>query len=306
MRTILASAALLALTAAGPPAHDSSVNVSIDSKRKVESCSDVRISFDSREALRAEDSLTLPGGASPFRVDLPANSSIRVSGWNRNEFEVTACKAARGESSLAAIHVSRGGAGLGVAGPRGEDWLVFLIVKAPRNAALDLAAKNGSIGVEGTSGPLAARTTNGPIEITMSSGEIRATATNGPVSIDDCTGLGEARAVNGPISISGRSGAYRLNTENGPISVDLQGDRWTDGTLEAHAVNGPLTLKLSETYRSGVIVESLGHGPVSCPDSACRSARRTFDDDGRRIEFGNLEPVVRLSTRNGPVSIETR
>lgn len=112
--------------------------------------------------------------------------------------------------------------------------------------------------------------------------------------------------MNGPISISGRSGAYRLNTENGPISVDLQGDRWTDGTLEARAVNGPLTLKLSEAYRSGVIVESLGHGPVSCPDSACRSARSTFDDDGRRIEFGNLEPVVRLSTRNGPVSIETR
>jgi hypothetical protein len=108
--------------------------------------------------------------------------------------------------------------------------------------------------------------------------------------------------VNGPIHISGRSGNYRLSTQNGPISVQLDGDRW-DGTLEARASNGPLQLKLSEGYRSGVVVESLGHGPVTCPDSACRTARRTFDDDARRIEFGDSAPVVRLSTRNGPVSI---
>ncbi|HEU5251606.1 MAG TPA: hypothetical protein VFW15_16600 [Thermoanaerobaculia bacterium] len=303
VKTVVSSVVFSLALAASALAHGST-NVSIDSGRQVESCGDVRITFDFREAERAEDSFTLPGGAGPFRVDLPANSAIRVSGWDRNEFAVTACKAARDARSLAAIRISQEGSGLGVVGPRGEDWLVFLIVKAPRKAALDLAAKNGSIGVEETSGPVAARTVNGPIEISTSSGEIHASATNGPVSIDDCTGSGDARAVNGPISISGSSGAFRLNTENGPISVELRGDRWRDGSLEARAVNGPLNLRLPETYRSGVVVESLGHGPVSCP-SSCRAARRTFDDDGRRIEFGDLEPVVRLSTRNGPVSIET-
>ena len=302
MRTFLASAALLAMTAAGAIAHESAMNVTIDSSRKVNSCNDVRIDFNSREAARAEDSLTLPGGAAPFRVDLPTHSAIRVTGWDRNEFAVTACKAAPDARSLAAIRVSQDGSDLGVTGPRGQDWLVFLIVKTPRKAALDLSAKNGSIGVEGTSGAIAARTTNGPIEIVTSSGEIHASATNGPVSIDDCTGSGDARAVNGPVSFAGRSGEFRLNTENGPISVELRGDRWRDGALEAHAVNGPLTLRLPESYRSGVLVETNGHGPVSC--SACGSAKRTFDDGGRRIEFGESDPVVRLSTHNGPVSVE--
>lgn len=288
IKTAVVSVVLALVFTAAALAHEST-NVSIDSDRKVESCGDVRITFDFREAERAEDSFTIPSAQADFRVELPANSAIRVLGWDRSEFSVTACKAARDAGSLAAIRVAPEGSGLGFAGPRGEDWLVFLIVRAPRNAALDLAAKNGSIGVEGSSGRLVVRSTNGPI------------------ALDGCTGRGDARAVNGPISISGGSGTYRLNTENGPISVDLEADRWTNGTLEAHAVNGPLNLKLSETYRSGVVVESLGYGPVSCPASACRTARRTFGDDGGRIEFGDStsEPVVRLSTRNGPVSVET-
>ncbi len=304
VKTVVSSV-VFSLALAASALAGGSTNISVDSDRKVESCADVRISFDFRAAERAEDSFTIPAAQDSFRVDLPANSAIRVIGWDRNEFSVTSCKAARDPGSLAAIRVAPEGSRLGFVGPRGEDWLVFLIVRAPRNAPLDLAAKNGSIGVEGTSGRINARTTNGPIEISTSSGEIRASATNGPIALDGCSGTGEARAINGPISISGRSGTYRLSTENGPISVDLEADIWTDGTLEARAVNGPLNLKLPETYRSGVVVESLGHGPVSCPASACRAARRTFDDDGRRIEFGDLEPVVRLSTRNGPVSIET-
>jgi hypothetical protein len=282
--------------------HGHSINVTLDADRKVESCRDIRIEFDSRDAERSEDSFTVAAGSTPFEVKLPANSGIRVAGWDRNEYSVTACKAASNAADLAAIRVSPERSGVAFGGPAGKDWLVYLLVKAPRAAPLDRSAENGSIGVDGTSGRIAVRTTNGPIEISRSSGEIQANATNGPISIQDSTGSGEARAVNGPIHISGRSGNYRLSTQNGPISVQLDGDRW-DGTLEARASNGPLQLKLSEGYRSGVVVESLGHGPVTCPDSACRTARRTFDDDARRIEFGDSAPVVRLSTRNGPVSI---
>jgi DUF4097 and DUF4098 domain-containing protein YvlB len=155
-------------------------------------------------------------------------------------------------------------------------------------------------------GRVTARTTNGPIGLQDCSGVLDAHAVNGPISLEGCSGSGEARAVNGPIGFNGNRGTYRLDTENGPISVELQGERWEDGNLSARADNGPLSLKLSENYRSGVVVEARGHGPVTCPSSICRAARRTFDDDdeGRRIEFGDSNPVVRLSTRNGPVSVE--
>jgi hypothetical protein len=300
----LCSCVVLFLTVAATAAagHGSSVNVSIDSDREIRGCDDIRISFDERPAAVSESSFTLPGG-NPLAVDLPRHAGIHVVGSQRSDFAVTACKAARRREDLDEVRVSPDGAGIAFRGPGSKDWLVHLIVLAPRDATLDLEASNGPIDVRGMTGRVTLRTTNGPIGISDTSGQIDADAQNGPISLDDCSGSGEARAANGPIHISGRSGTYRLSTQNGPISVNLEGDRW-EGTLDASAVNGPLTLKLPEGYRSGVRLEATGHGPVSCPESACRSARRTFDDRGRRIEFGDPEPVVRLSTRNGPVSIE--
>jgi hypothetical protein len=274
----------------------------MDSDRTGRTCEDIRIEFDHRPARRAEDAFKLSAG-SPLRVRLPVNSGIRVWGSGRSDFAVSVCKAAPRAEDLEAIRVAPEGSGLAFHGPGGEDWVTYLLVEAPRNAELDLEAKNGSIGVDGTAGKITARTTNGPIGLSNCSGEIDANAQNGPISIESCTGTGEARAVNGPVHISGDSGTYRLSTQNGPISVELAGDRWK-GSLDARAVNGPLSLKIADGYRSGVVVETTGHGPVSCPDSACRAARRTSDDDSRRIEFGESEPVVRLSTRNGPVSVE--
>ena len=38
--------------------------------------------------------------------------------------------------------------------------------------------------------------------------------------------------------------------------------------------------------------------------SVCANARKTFDnDDNRRIEYGTGTPVIRLSTVNGPVTL---
>jgi hypothetical protein len=281
------------------------VNVTISDDGRVETCGDIHIRYDRRAAERAEDAFTLPANAT-FQAKLPTNSGVYVIGERRGDFGVTACKAARRADDLGEIRVSPQGSGVSFAGPAGKDWLVFLIVRAPRNAAVDLEVKNGSIAVRELSGKITARTTNGPISIVESSGELEATAVNGPISLDGCTGSGKARAVNGPISFEGSAGTYRLDTQNGPISVALEGDSFDGGGLEARAVNGPLSLKLSEDYRSGVVVETDGSGPVSCPDSACQKARKTWDDDSRRIEFGDSNPVVRLSTRSGPVSIQAR
>jgi hypothetical protein len=302
-RLSLGPALFIALAAASRA--ESSVNFSIDADRGVSTCRDVRIQYDSRDAARAEDSFTIPGSASPLRAQLPENSGIHVTGANRDGFAVTVCKAARRADSLEGIRVSADGSALAFRGPSGGDWMVFLIVNAPRGAALDLEATNGSIAVRDVSGHVTARTTNGPITLEDCSGMLDANAVNGPISLERCTGTGKARAVNGPIDFSGSRGSYRLDTQNGPISVELEGRRWDGGSLDAHAVNGPLNLKISDGYSSPVRVEMLGHGPVSCLSPVCRSARKTFDEETRTIEFGESgsDPVVRLSTRNGPVSV---
>jgi len=53
-----------------------------------------------------------------------------------------------------------------------------------------------------------------------------------------------------------------------------------------------------------VVVESEGHSPFQCQASVCSEGRKTWEEDVKRIEFGNGPAVVRVSTVNGPVSVD--
>ena len=100
------------------------------------------------------------------------------------------------------------------------------------------------------------------------------------------------------------SGNVRIRTENGPISVDLKGKTWSGSGLSADAKNGPVTLRVPSGFQSSFVVESTNYAPVSCRASVCDSARKTWDDEHRRIEYGSAPMVLHLSTVNGPVSVE--
>ena len=110
---------------------------------------------------------------------------------------------------------------------------------------------------------------------------------------------------NSPVSVDGGGGTMRVRTENGPISVHLQGDDWEGEGLDASAVNGPVALDLDDSFKGGIVVESSEHAPWSC-GSLCNGASRTWNDHGRRIEFGRTPARVKLSTENGPVAIGDR
>ena len=118
--------------------------------------------------------------------------------------------------------------------------------------------------------------------------------------------MGEAdvSAQNGPISLEGSSGNVRIRTENGPISVNLDGANWNGSGLSADANNGPVTLRVPSGFQSSFVVESTNHAPMSCRASICESARKTWDDEHHRIEYGSSPALVHLSTVNGPVSVE--
>ncbi len=156
---------------------------------------------------------------------------------------------------------------------------------APRGASLEIAASNGPIGLVGLSGRVVANTRNGPISVRDSAGDL------------------DLHAQNGPIEFEGAGGKLRMRTENGPIEVELSGDSWTGEGLDARAVNGPVSLAIPAGYRTAAIVESRGHSPFRCRGGACAGARRTWDDEHRRIELGDGPARVRLSTENGPVSV---
>lgn len=286
----LAGLAGVAVLSAAPAHNRHSRNVSIQGDGPVADCSALHITFDGREAVvQTEDRIITKAEAPTLRVQADANAGLQVEGWEKDVYSVSLCKAAApgadAEGLLSQIHLSFQNGELSVAGPTDDRaTATYLLVRAPRSAALDLEV------------------TNGPLSVYQVAGKVVARAMNGPVSARGCSGELDLSAENGPISSEDNSGRLRLRAQNGPVDVSLRGAGWSGAGLEARAENGPVTLQIPRGYKSGVVVESTGRGPFSC-SSVCSEGRKTWDDDHKRVEFGSGPTMIRLSVGNGPVAV---
>ena len=258
-------------------------------------CSDLQMNYDGEKAIVKSEQKTITKAEAPtLRVHAETNGGVQVQGWDKDTYSITTCKAAappesNADALFSQIHVSIQGGDVSASGPsrsgRHEQWSVFFLIRTPKGAAVDLDATNGPISFYGVEGKVTAR------------------ATNGPISIKDFSGDAEVNATNGPISVTGSHGNLRIRTENGPISVAVSETTWSGAGLTADAENGPVSLHVPAGFQSRFLVESRGNGPVSCAASICGEARKTWDDDHKRIEFGSGAPVIHLSSYNGPVSV---
>jgi hypothetical protein len=292
---LITMSALLALgfTSARANRHHHSVNISGGHRHPATDCSDLRIRFDDMDAVvRSEERTLTKAEAVILQVHPHTNGGVQVVGWDKETYSVTACKAAAGSSdaaerTLSQITMSIENGRVSTKGPADdEEWTVYLLIHTPKSATLDM------------------ETMNGPLSFYDVDGKLTARAHNGPISLKNFSGDAEITAVNGPISVDGSKGSVRIHTENGPISVELEGKTWSGAGLSADAKNGPLTLRVPSGYQSSFVVESTNYAPVSCKASVCDNARKTWDDEHRRIEFGNSPAMIRLSTVNGPVSVQ--
>lgn len=268
-------------------------SISTGPEKELTDCSQVRLTVPNAEVLRSEQAKTIAHNpAAPLRIQAPHRGGIFVRGWERGDYAIKACLGAAGDTAGEAkalmdqLSLSVRDGQVTVQGPGGEPWVGFLLVEAPNGASLDLES------------------TNGPISLNAISAAVQARTTNGPISFSGVDGQVKARAQNGPISVSGNRGDFRLEAQNGPIDVRLEGSRWESGELEASTQNGPLTLTLPESYQSPVRVQASGHSPVDCLAVQCKGAARTWDRPNV-IEFGDAAPVIRMSTVNGPVTINS-
>ena len=269
-----------------------SMNISGGHKQPANDCSDLRMRFDDEDAVVRSETRTLSKAEAPvLKVHPHMNGGTQVVGWDNANYSVTACKAVApgndAESMLSQIGMTIENGTVSTHGPSGDhDWTVYLLIRAPKSAAMEL------------------ETMNGPISLYDVNGKLTAHANNGPISLHNVSGDADITAQNGPISMEGSSGNIRIKTQNGPISVNLDGTSWNGAGLSADAQNGPVTLRVPSGFQSGFVVESTNHAPMSCHASICGSARKTWDDEHRRIEYGSSPAVVHLSTVNGPVSVE--
>jgi len=288
--SVLAVTALSALLDAQSRRSGRSTSTNVDGDHPVTNCDDIRISYDRRPAITEETETTLAASqVSALRSQL-ANSGIYVSGWDRSEYSIKTCKAVPSDdpnpsSTLRGITTNIANGQVAISGPTDREWMANLIVMAPRLSTLDL------------------RTSNGPIQLRDLAGNLQLNASNGPISLDNVGGFVQATTSNGPISVKRASGDQRLTATNGPIHVALSGSRWDGPGLEASTRNGPMSVSIPDAYGSGIQIQTSNHSPISCKSSACAAATRSLSSPNI-IRFGSGDPTVRLSTQNGPLSIQ--
>jgi DUF4097 and DUF4098 domain-containing protein YvlB len=256
----------------------------------VRSCEDMNVNFDDRDTFTAKEEFTVPAGQ--LDVTAARNGGVSLLRGDSNQYQVQVCKfvAADNQSQadqvLNQIQTEKGSGKLSIRGPEGDhDWVASFIIRVPAGASMNVEAHNG---------PVSARDVSGTFNLDT---------VNGPISVKNVSGKVTAKAHNGPIAFDGNGGDLNLETQNGPIAINLQTQTWQSGKLDASAHNGPISLHIPKGYQSGVVLTSKGRAPMSCDADVCGQARKTWDDDEKRIEFGSSNPVIHISTVNGPVSV---
>jgi hypothetical protein len=254
-------------------------------------CSDLHFRFDHRDALvQSETREITKAEASTLRVTAEQNGGIDVEGWDKDSYSVTLCKGAEDSNDAQAIldqiHMSFQNGDLGVTGPSSHQrWAAHFLIRSPKAAALELTVYNG------------------PLSLHQVDGQIQVHAKNGPVSVVGCSGEMDLNSQNGPLTLEGNRGKQTVHAQNGPVSLSLSGDSWEGAGVDAQGTNGPLTVRVPPGYKTGVLVQSEGHSPFECRANVCSEGRKTWDDDHKQIEFGSGPTLVRVSTVNGPVSV---
>ena len=263
-------------------------------EKVVTSCEDITMKVDGWQVVRSEQEQVIPKSAvSSLQVVASSYGGIQVNGWDRNQYSIKACLGAAGENAaeaqslLSQIKLSVEGERVSVVGAGKDDtWMGYLIINAPNGSAFKLEARNA------------------PIDVNSINANIEARNTNGPVTFRDVDGQTRADVMNGPITLAGNRGEHSLKVQNGPLTVELLGSRWESGQVEGSTQNGPVELVIPPDYQSAVRVNTSKHSPVECRAAQCKEAVRTWEKPSL-IEFGGPNPVVRLSTVNGPTTVRS-
>jgi DUF4097 and DUF4098 domain-containing protein YvlB len=285
----------LALALAQEHHNRSSSTVTMNDDSASDDCREhLRVGNDDYRAnVRDEEIKTIPN--QPLTITAEHNGGIQVTTWDKPEVSLKLCKQIaaddenEGHRLLADTHLEINGSKISIHAPEENHHSLgtLLLVKAPRNADLNLNVRNGGVSLTNFTGTAEAHAENGGISFRRSTGKLTAEAQNGGISIKDCGGDVSAKV------------------ENGGLSLALA-DHWEGKGLEAHARNGGLVVSVPKTFNGGLEVVASEHTSIICKDDACDAGQRTWDSGHKLFRIGGANPQVRATTENGGIVIEDR
>ncbi len=276
--------------------HSRQVSVITNDDIPSDDCADHLRMMDDEFGASARDEETRSLPNQPLTITGEHNGGIQVTTWDHPEFSLKLCKQAAADSESEARTILRetkiavGGSTVSISAPESDEHHslgTLLMVKAPRNATLNLSVHNGGVSLNGFTGTAEAHARNGGISFKKSNGKLTAEAQNGGVSITDC------------------GGEITANVQNGGLSISLP-EHWEGKGLEANTRNGGLVVAVPRNFGGGLEIVGSEHTPIVCKDSICDQAERTWDNGHRMLRLGGANPQIHASTVNGGIVVKER
>ena len=255
------------------------------------------------------------------------NGSVEISGWDRNEVDISGTKYARTKAYLDEMKIdvqaSAGVVSIRTVPPVERSHSnagAKYIIRVPRRVAVDLAAStNGSIQLSSVEGGARIRTSNGRVTAKSVKGLVDITTTNGNVDIVDVTGGARVATSNGTVEADNLHGEFNAKTTNGGIKARLF-DIPVNAPVKAATSNGPVELTIDQVRSDVRASTNNGHIHLRLPSNTnARVEARTSNssisselDVKGKVEWskkhlegtlGSGGPHIDLSTSNGSIRL---
>ena len=240
------------------------------------------------------------------------SGSVKVSGWDRAEVQVTGTLG-RGTERLDFTSEGRKTV-VKVVLPKhashvdGSD----LTLRVPAGSALDLSTVSADVEISGVKGRVAPKTVSGNITVQGSPSQVRAETVSGEVKLTgECPEV-KASSVSGTVTVKGASGRVSGSSVSGDVVVEagalqeaeasttsgdvkIAGGLAKDGQLEVSTVSGDVTLTLPAATSADFRVSTFSGGITS-----------DFGGEARSEEEHGMGKKLTFSTGGGAhVSVKT-
>jgi hypothetical protein len=255
-----------------------------------------------------------------------SNGSIEISGWDKNEVDISGERYAPTEDYLKLLKVDVQASAIAVrirtikparSGWTGPTGGVKYLIRVPRQTILDrVESTNGSLRVEDVQGNALLRSTNGAIRLYRAQGSYDVVTTNGSIEFSVHTGDVKARTTNGGIRAETLTGNLSAETTNGSIHARVVGAatqpmrlETTNGGIEVIAEKQPAGVQATTT-NGGITVRLPADlkATVRANSSASISSDFTVSGDVEKKRVrGTINgggPVLELNTTHGRIRLE--
>ncbi|MGH8249569.1 MAG: DUF4097 family beta strand repeat-containing protein [Steroidobacteraceae bacterium] len=250
--------------------------------------------------------------------------SVTVTGWDRNEVELTArLESDKDELEFEAterevrIEVDRPEGKY-----RGDDGDAILALKVPKGARLSVDTVSADIAVTGVRGEQTLESVSGLVETQVFDERVSLHSVSGDVTAKGNGGKAQVRTenVSGSTDVTGIKGSYEGETVSGDINVSIAGaDRLRLATVsgdataiaqltagahvEMESVSGELTLTLKPPVDADFDLESFSGDIEACFGPKARDKSKFSPGSELSFTQGNGGARVTAQTLSGEISI---